>query len=850
MIERDLNKYVSKVDAYVKQSIELVEKASELYGKLIDNCITKSEFADSLKDLSDDFRRIYFEIGDFSIDDLAPDSFINLDSALRSLIFNCDDYMIFLSQLGEECGRGNHWRIKETIKDIHNVYKKLIEYRKNPEISAISESQIPKVLILNSKSRNLEAMRQTLNSEGFVCTKLELSSDADLAQLNIELVTGDSERKDLLDLAFKCFRVIEDDLATSSHVKAVYIGFRIGDRKPYSWLRIETEKIIALLSNKPSIEKFERIIEFHYFEDIIAAERVLVDLATHSSALKGDFEVKEALSIVSEQLKTTKKACANPDPLEDLILRWSFSRSLLSCISVVLEVVSVTRDPDAARTIVSLFDMYRKPDEIDSARDYSNLFSEISDLIETLKFRYVVIPNVRKVRFGSYVRPFSRIALVQPKISSDECYTKDDYTLNRIGLEYNLKIFNDMLGQAVQNDADAIVFPEMFFPASELDHLKMQSKKNNIIIITGLDYEKISPEYFVNSCAIALPDGRMIRQKKLFRSKYDSPRMVEGDELFVFETHFGNFSVFICYDYLSAKDLIKLRGVIDTLFVLTFNPDVKSYHEKAIADAYSTLYGFICIVNAFDPDYSPPIPGGSGFYGPCKHDRVIYRFEDGEQGMKIVELPLYDLHEARVGGKSSVMKSIPANFERISLAIDYPEEELNDIRQIVLTKIKEEKRRASREDKKDYESLKGQNISHDLESDLNEQKYAVMDLEPAHTGIAKRLKGFLLVKKGLSKSEIKSIIQAANEDIKKRECYSNEIQEANHKGKPADVVWLYIFNERRHRNYLAASDFYEYFVCRTQWINPNPDQRFSPLPLKGDEIFDDIEIKWNKNYPN
>ena len=63
-------------------------------------------------------------------------------------------------------------------------------------------------------------------------------------------------------------------------------------------------------------------------------------------------------------------------------------------------------------------------------------------------------------------------------------------------------------------------------------------------------------------------------------------------------------------------------------------------------------------------------------------------------------------------------------------------------------------------------------------------------------------------------------------------------------------MWLYIFNERRHRNYLAASDFYEYFVCRTQWINPNLDQRFSPLPLKGDEIFDDIEIKWNKNYPN
>ncbi|AET64304.1 carbon-nitrogen hydrolase family protein [Methanothrix harundinacea] len=633
MIENDLNNYLTKLDLYVRQSIELVEKASELYGKLIDDSITKAEFIDILKGLSGELKRIYAEIGDFSIDVLAPDPFHDLDLAFRCFVSMCDNYMIFLSRLGEN-ENGNHWLINKTLEDVQRDYKKLLGCRKNPKVLAVSEFHIPKAIILDSKSRNLEAMLQTLSDEGVVCTKLELSSDADLAQLNIELVTGDPERKDLLDLAFKCFHVIEDDLASSSHVSVVYIGFRIGDRKPHSWLRIETEKILKLLSNKPSIDEFERTIEFHYFEDIIAAEQILVDLATHSSALKGDFEVKEALTIVSEKLKITKKACANPDQLEDLILRWSFSRSLLSCISVVLEVVSVTRDPDAARTIVRLFDIYRKPDEIDSSKDYSNLLSEISDLIETLKFRYVVLPNVRRVSVGSYVKPFSRIALVQPKISFDECYTKDDYALNRIGLEQNLKIFDDMLDQAVQKDADVIIFPEIFFPASELDHLKMKSKKNNIIIITGLDYEKISPEYFVNSCAVALPDGRVIRQKKLFKSKYDSPRMVEGDELFVFKTHFGNFSVFICYDYLSAQDLIKLRGVIDTLFVLTFNPDVKSYNEKAIADAYSTLYGFICIVNAFDPDHSPPIPGGSGFYGPCKRDRVICRFEDGEQGMK------------------------------------------------------------------------------------------------------------------------------------------------------------------------------------------------------------------------
>jgi len=442
MIETDLNRYLSKLDAYIMQSIELVETASELYGKLIDNNITKSEFADSIKDLSDELNTIYVEItSDFSIDHLAPDPFQKLDSSFYSFISMCDNYMKYdLSRLGEN-GRGDHWSINKTIEGLQRDYKKLFECRKNSEVLAVSECQIPKVIILNSKSRNFEAMRQTLRDKGFVCIKLELSSDVNLAQLNIELVTGDSERRDLVDLAFKCFQVIKDDLASLSHVKAVFMGFRIGDRKPYSWLRIETAKILKLLSNTPSIEEFERIIEFNYVESIIYPEQVLVDLATYLSALKGDFEVKEALTIVSEQLEITKKACANPDPLAGLILRRSFSQFILSCISVVLEVVSVTRDPDAARTIVSLFDMYRKPDEIDPARAYSNLLSEMSNLIETMKFRYVVLPNVRKVSFGPSVKPASRIALVQPKISLEECYTKDGFALNQIGLERHLKLF-------------------------------------------------------------------------------------------------------------------------------------------------------------------------------------------------------------------------------------------------------------------------------------------------------------------------------------------------------------------------------------------------------------------------
>jgi hypothetical protein len=278
------------------------------------------------------------------------------------------------------------------------------------------------------------------------------------------------------------------------------------------------------------------------------------------------------------------------------------------------------------------------------------------------------------------------------------------------------------------------------------------------------------------------------------------------------------------------------------------NPDVRTYHEKAKADAYSYLYGFIIIVNAFDPCYSPPIRGGSGFYGPLKEERIIKRFEKGKYGIMIAEMPLKGLYNARHGEIASTFKSLPASFENLELARDYPEKEITDIRDHVLKKIEESKRNASLAEKTDYNLLIRSNISQNLDEDIQKKGYAIMEIEPVHHGIATRLSASLLIKKGLSRNEIKSIIKKAIEDIRTRQCFSNEIQEARHKGKLADVVWLYIFNERRHKRYLGACDYYPYYVCTTQWISPRLDRIFCPMPLKGDDKIADINIQWSKNY--
>lgn len=847
MIEQDLKAYLDKTDYFANQSIELFEQALRLYGIYTDNSRLESDFIADLRKISESLRALYFEISDYTIDDLAPDPFQDIDTSFHSFVSMCDNLIISILKLtGPDIG--NHWLIKKTVEDCQRDYKKFLRFRNHPEVVALSKCYLPVSLKNGLESRVLNSISEKLKESRFAYTGLWHSGDTNSTQLNIELLTGSTERKDLLDLALRCVQTIKEDLSTLPHVENIFISFRTIDRLPCGWIKGSRDSILSFISAEGSLDNFEKLLFIYYSEDIVLAAQTLSDLAEHSSSLNKDYEVKEVLIEAAKQLEVlAKRAASDSDPTIDLTLKWSFQHALLDCMVILLKVISVTKDQDVAEKFIRLFSMFRSPDKVDTFRDYPKLFHDIKDLIEVLKLRYVIIPNTRKVGLGAVTNPLSRIAIVQPRIWFDKEY--NEYQLTREGLKKHMEIFDESIKKASQQSANVIVFPEMFFPSSKMEFLRNEAKDKNMIIITGLDYEKDEFENSINSCAIALPNGNLIRQQKLYRSKYDSPKMKNGKELFVFtETPIGNFSVFICFDYLSPQDLIKFRGIIDTLFVITLNPDVRIYIENAKADAYRSLYGFIVVVNAFDPNSTTHIRGKSGFYGPFKKDRSIAEFEEEKYGIMIKDLPLKELIRAKRGEKSSIMKSLPAEFEIIELARDYPEKEIGEIRDQILQVMKEHKRKADKEPKKDYETLLKRNISQDLEDDIKKQEYAIMALEPVHRRTATRLSAFLLINKGISKKEIKSIIRIATEDIRKRECYSNEIQESHHKGKLADVVWIYIFNERRHRRHLAASDFYNYYVCRTQWVNPKLDKRFSPMPLIGDDKIDDIQIQWNKNY--
>jgi predicted amidohydrolase len=790
MIEQDMKEYLNKLDNYINKSIDLIEQASRIYGQYIDGSGLKPDII-SFKKLFDDFREVYFEISDYTIDDLAPDPFQDLDSSAHAFILVCDSCIYFLTRLEGESG--NHWLIRKNFEDCQKEYKKLLDNRRIPDICSLSNCFLPIVLKIDPDSRVLLSISQKLKDSQITCIELWLSGDVSSTQLNIELETIDVEKQNILDLALRCVKAAKEDLSSLSLVKVVFISFRTNERLHIGWIQGSKDAILSFIAQETLSDEFEKILFINYLGDIVIAAQKLDDLAKHSSSITRDFEAKELLIESARHLEIfVKKAASDRDPLTDLTLKWSFQQALLSCMLILLKVISATEDQDTARRCIHFFDMFRRPDDVDAQRDYPKLFYDICEIIQILKLRYIVIPNLRKFSLGREVSEIARIAIAQPKICINTDYK--GFQLTEEGSKTHLELFNEYVEEAKKKSVDVVIFPEMFFPASQTNYLKDKSKDDGLIIITGLDYEYDRLGNPINSCAISLPDGNIYKQKKLYASKYDSPSMITGKDLSVFcESAIGNFSVFICFDYLSPQDLIKLRGVTEILFVLALNPDVKAYHEKAKADAYSFLYGFVIIANAFDPRSSPPIQGGSGSYGPLKKNRTICRFQDGKHGIMIAEIPLEDLRRARLGEKISTFKSLPACFEKVELAKNYPEKEIADIRESVLRKIKDSKRNASLVKKTDYELLIRSNISQNLEEDIHKKGYAIMAVEPVHTGNATRLSAFLLINKGLSKKEIRFIIKNANEDIKTRQCYSNEIQEVHHKGKMADVVWLNIF---------------------------------------------------------
>lgn len=169
-----------------------------------------------------------------------------------------------------------------------------------------------------------------------------------------------------------------------------------------------------------------------------------------------------------------------------------------------------------------------------------------------------------------------------------------------------------MLNQAIENNANMIVFPEYFLPIEWLQEIFTFSRKNSIAVITGLHYilnnkqafnylAVVQPFSLGNNYKYTLP---LIREKNHYapaEKKILNKMGIECRDTVNPYTHIVkwknlNYSDLLCYELTNIEYRYKLRSEIELLIVPELNPDT-DYFSNVVESTSRDLHCYVAQVN-------------------------------------------------------------------------------------------------------------------------------------------------------------------------------------------------------------------------------------------------------------
>ncbi len=209
----------------------------------------------------------------------------------------------------------------------------------------------------------------------------------------------------------------------------------------------------------------------------------------------------------------------------------------------------------------------------------------------------------------------------KPKICNTHFLTDDQSfdavvrRLNEPDLSRNDRFFN-LLNDIIRrkNEVDYVIFHELSLPRNILIPIAERLGRLNINMIAGLEYEieKEEDKYFAdNQLFYSLTvNDKMSGSIGLFQSKI-VPAIHESTELwnrnstvlrpkfpkkYIIKHNNFVFSSLICNDLLDINNRAHLRGYIDTLFVVAWNPDIETYYHL-VKSSCLDLHCFVNLCN-------------------------------------------------------------------------------------------------------------------------------------------------------------------------------------------------------------------------------------------------------------
>ena len=254
--------------------------------------------------------------------------------------------------------------------------------------------------------------------------------------------------------------------------------------------------------------------------------------------------------------------------------------------------------------------------------------------------------NIRKIHIGTEKKNKALVMLCQLNWDNIKYEKKHELYFVKNGACLKNSI-GSLLNVAQKNNVDVVLMPELAIPESFLPTLFEFSKENDIYIIAGTHYKKVTNGY-KSVCPVVLPQGVYFTDKihpaPAELSSFPGEGLVQGDEVLVFEgTKIGNFAVTICADFLSEeiKNAIGIEN-IDVLFLPAFMNHSEMYYARMQNAVENSSNGFYILYSNFIQN-SMSADGKSALFACC--DRL---YLEQWKERKYTDLkPLYKVYQMK-----------------------------------------------------------------------------------------------------------------------------------------------------------------------------------------------------------
>lgn len=232
------------------------------------------------------------------------------------------------------------------------------------------------------------------------------------------------------------------------------------------------------------------------------------------------------------------------------------------------------------------------------------------------------------------------IDFIERDIEEKVLYTKE------VNVEHIVKI-NKVLNEAIKNEVDILIFPEVCFPEKLLTKLVRFSRRTGIAVIGGLQYIKnennvyntlvsILPFEINNykSCflKLRLKNYYSPGEEQLIKGyKYEIPiNDIKSYDLFSWKGLF--FTVFNCFELTSLSDRALFKNYIDLMIASVYNRDIK-YFRNIIDSTSRDLHCYVAQVNV--QKY-----GDSGVVVPKKSEIMVLSNIKGGVNCNLLVTPI------------------------------------------------------------------------------------------------------------------------------------------------------------------------------------------------------------------